>query len=87
MTSTELCGRLMSRGNAVMIRWTPAQLGVEGNETVDLYAAHALDRAYLRQTSFAHNYDSEGEDRRHKQLDLLGVNRRSVPSMDCPGQP
>ena len=52
-----------------------------------LYAAHAVDRVYLRQTSFAHNYNSEGEDQRHKQLDLLGVNRRSVPSMDCPGQP
>ena len=42
-------------------RWTPAHLGAEGNEVADLYAggatestAHAVDRAYLRETSFPH---------------------------------
>ena len=57
----ETCARLLSRDNTVTVRWTPAQLGVEGNEVADLYAKgaaestlQAVDRAYLRQTSFAH---------------------------------
>ena len=34
----DLCDRLMSRGNSVTIRWTPAHLGVEGNEMADPWA-------------------------------------------------
>ena len=61
MTAIEACVRLMSRGKSVTIRWTPAHLGVEGNEMADLYAkgvaesrVYAVGGANLRGTSFAH---------------------------------
>ena len=37
----ELAGRLTRRGNTVAIRWTPAHVGVEGNERADLAAKDA----------------------------------------------
>lgn len=58
MEAIEACSRLLSRGNSVTIRWTPARLDVGGNEVADLYAKgaeesepHAVDRAYMCETS------------------------------------
>lgn len=60
MEAIEACVRLMSRGNAVTIRWTPAHVEVEGNEMADLYARgtaeselYAVGRAYMRETSLS----------------------------------
>ena len=57
--AVETCDRIMSRGNSVTIRCTPAHLGAEGNEMADKYATdaaedkvYAVDRAYLRETAF-----------------------------------
>ena len=61
MEAIETSSRLMRRSNSVTTQSIPAHLGVEGNEMPDLYAKGAaeselcaVDRAYLRETSFAH---------------------------------
>ena len=65
----DTCTRLLGRDNAVTVRWTPAHLVVESNEMANLYAkeaaestAHAVDRAYLRETNFdmaSHHWDGD----------------------------
>ena len=61
--ATEAGSRPTCRGNSVTIRWTPTHLGVERHEVADLYEKgagtaeselHAVDRAYMRETSLAH---------------------------------
>jgi hypothetical protein len=43
------CSRLMCRGNPVTpVRWTPAHLGVEGNEMADLYVKGSSGERALR---------------------------------------
>ena len=46
----EVTERLVQKGNTVQIRWTPAHVGVEGNERADLAAKDAATLPPLRGT-------------------------------------
>ena len=41
--ATGACGRVMSWGNSITIRWTPAHLGADGNDMAGLYARRAAE--------------------------------------------
>lgn len=78
VASIELCHRLMSRGNSVTIRWTPAHLGAGVNKMAVLYAKGAAEGHSTRRRQSLHEgdqfrpqdgSDSGGQDQRHEQLD------------------
>ena len=46
----EIAERLVRRGNTITIRWTPAHVGIEGNERADLAAKEAATLPPLRGT-------------------------------------
>ena len=35
VATTDVCSRLISRGNTLTLRWVPSHLGIEGNEAAD----------------------------------------------------
>ena len=41
IAAIEVCGRTLTRGNQVTIRWVPSHSQVEGNEKADVYAKAA----------------------------------------------